>query len=155
MSGRTGELERFLHDHIPLARAMEVRIVVSAGDELVLSAPLEANENHHGTLFGGSASALAILAAWGWLHLRLDEEGLDPDLVIQRSRMEFLTPGRADVTARCAGVGDRAWRRFLRTYRRFGRARLELEAVLTAGEEEVARLRGAFVALEPAVAPAP
>lgn len=147
--GRTGELEHFLHEHIPLARAMSVRIVAADGDGLVLAAPLAANKNHHGTLFGGSASALAILAAWGWIHLRLDDEGLDPDLVIQKSSMRFVAPGRSDVTARCRGATDAAWRRFLRTYRRFGRARLELEAVLASEGEEVAWLRGAFVALKP------
>lgn len=150
MRGRTGELEHFLHEHIPLARAMGVRIVAADGDGLVLSAPLAVNNNHHGTLFGGSASALAILAAWGWMHLRLDDEGLDPDLVIQRSSMSFVAPGRTDVTARCRGAVDAQWRRFLRTYRRFGRARVELEAVLASGGEDVARLRGAFVALKPA-----
>lgn len=150
MRGRTGELEHFLHEHIPLARAMGVRIVAADGDGLVLSAPLAVNNNHHGTLFGGSASALAILAAWGWMHLRLDDEGLDPDLVIQRSSMSFVAPGRTDVTARCRGAADPAWRSFLRTYRRFGRARVELEAVLASGGEVVARLRGAFVALKPA-----
>lgn len=150
MRGRTGQLEHFLHEHIPLARAMGVRIVAADGDGVVLSAPLAVNDNHHGTLFGGSASALAILAAWGWIHLRLDDEGLDPDLVIQKSRMSFVAPGRADVIARCRGATDDQWRRFLRTYGRFGRARLELEAVLWSDGEDVARLRGAFVALKPA-----
>lgn len=149
MTERARELEQFFHEQIPLARAMAVRVARAEGDTVVLSAPLAANENHHGTLFGGSASALAILAAWGWIHLRLDEEGLDPDLVIQHSRMEFLTPGVGEIRARCRGTDERGWRRFLRTYRRFDRARLELEAELMADCETVARLQGAFVALKP------
>ncbi|HZD04188.1 MAG TPA: YiiD C-terminal domain-containing protein [Longimicrobiales bacterium] len=149
MSGRAGDLEGFLYRHIPLARAMGVRVVAADGDGVVLEAPLDVNDNHHGTLFGGSASALAMLSAWGWMHLRLEAEGLDPDLVIQRSAMDFVAPGRADVTARCPGTGERSWRRFLRTYRRFGRARLELPAVVSSGGEVVATLEGRFVALDP------
>jgi thioesterase domain-containing protein len=127
---------------------MAVRVLVADGEEVVLSAPLEANGNHHGTLFGGSASALAILCAWGWIHVRLARESLDPDLVIQRSAMEFMSPGRTDVTVRCPGSGERAWSRFLRTYRRFGKARLELPAHILARGELVATLTGWFVALD-------
>lgn len=147
MTERSEELEAFLHEKIPLADAMGVRVVRAGREEVLLSAPLAANGNHHGTLFGGSASAVAILAAWSWLHLRLSEEGLDPDVVIQRSAMEYLLPGRADVTACCPGIGERAWKRFLTTYRRFGKARIELPAAVCVGDERVASLKGVFVAL--------
>jgi thioesterase domain-containing protein len=143
------DLEHFLHEQIPLARAMEVRVVRADPDEVVLSAPLAANTNHHGTLFGGSASALAILCAWSWLHIRLADEDLDPDVVIQKSETEFLRPGRSEVFARCPGSGPRAWNRFLRTYRRFGKARIELTAYVSASGETAASLTGLFVALEP------
>jgi thioesterase domain-containing protein len=143
------ELEHFLHEQIPLARAMGVRVVQADPEEVVLSAPLAANTNHHGTLFGGSASALAILCAWSWLHIRLADEDLDPDVVIQRSDMEFLRPGRTEVTARCPGSTARAWKRFLQTYRRFGKARIEVTAYVSAGGETAASLNGLFVALEP------
>lgn len=143
------ELEHFLHEQIPLAHAMEVRVLTAEEDEVVLSAPLAANGNHHGTLFGGSASAVAILCAWSWLHLRLAAVGLDPDVVIQRSTMDFVSPGRSDVVARCPGCTDRAWRRFIAMYRRFGRARLELPAYVLVNGELVASLSGWFVALSP------
>lgn len=143
------ELEHFLHEQIPLAGAMGVRVEKADPEEVILSAPLTVNTNHHGTLFGGSASALAILCAWSWLHVRLSDEGLDPDVVIQRSEMEFLLPGRMEVLARCPGSGQRAWKRFLQTYRRFGKARIELTAHVSAGGETAASLTGLFVALEP------
>lgn len=126
--------------------------VIEAGDEGVrIRAPLESNGNHHGTLFGGSASALAILAAWGWMYLELESEGLDPDLVIQRSAMEFLQPGREGVEIICRGTSRASWTRFLRTFRRFGRARLTLCSEIHAGSGVVARMEGDFVALQPGV----
>jgi thioesterase domain-containing protein len=58
------ELERYLHEHIPLSHAMRVGVVTVDAGTVVLRAPLEPNINHRETVFGGSASALAILAAW-------------------------------------------------------------------------------------------
>ena len=147
MTAHSEDLEHFLHDNIPLAVAMRVRVVHAGRDEVRLSAPLTVNGNHHGTLFGGSASALAILCAWSWLHVRLSEEGLDPGVVIQRSSMEFLVPGRSEVVARCPGCGEEDWKHFLATYRRFGKARIELGAKILDGDEAVATLTGTFVAL--------
>ena len=57
-------LETYLHDHIPLSRAMAVRVVTSAPGHVELAAPLEPNINVHGTAFGGSVSTLGVLAAW-------------------------------------------------------------------------------------------
>ena len=147
MTEPSEQLEKFLHENIPLTSAMGVRVIRADREEVLLTAPLAVNGNHHGTLFGGSASAVAILCAWSWLHLRLSEEGLDPDVVIQRSTMEYLLPGRSDVTARCPGVSERVWRRFLATYRRFGKARIELPATVRVADETVASLKGVFVAL--------
>ena len=55
---------------------MEVTVVEASLHQVVLSAPLAPNINHRETVFGGSASAVAILAAWSMLHLRLSAEGL-------------------------------------------------------------------------------
>ena len=69
---------------------MEVTVVEASPHQVVLSAPLAPNINHRDTVFGGSASAVAILAAWSMLHLRLSAEGLGSRLVIQRNTMDYL-----------------------------------------------------------------
>jgi len=43
---------------------------------VLLTAPLAANINHRATVFGGSASAVAILAAWTYLYFVLKGTGL-------------------------------------------------------------------------------
>ena len=60
---KSAELQDYLRTRIPLAHAMgvEVRSLGEAGIELY--APLAPNTNHRDTVFGGSASAVAILAA--------------------------------------------------------------------------------------------
>jgi len=59
-----GELQDYLHEHIPISSAMGVRVVACDESGVRLTAPLYPNINHRATVFGGSASAVAILAAW-------------------------------------------------------------------------------------------
>ncbi|MFB3040360.1 MAG: YiiD C-terminal domain-containing protein, partial [Candidatus Poribacteria bacterium] len=64
-------LEEYLHEHIPLSKAIGVKVVEADSAGVTLSAPLAPNINHRETVFGGSASAVAILAAWTLLYVRL------------------------------------------------------------------------------------
>ncbi len=64
-------LKEYLYNHIPLTRAMEVKVDSISDTALTLSAPIAPNINHRETVFGGSASALCILSAWSLIHCRL------------------------------------------------------------------------------------
>lgn len=141
------ELEKYLHDHIPLSKAMEVGVVRSQPDGVILSAPLAPNINHRDTVFGGSASAVAILAAWSLLHTRLASEGIASRLVIQRNVMSYERPIDGTFTAEAAAPDAEAWGQFLRTLRRRGKARITVASVLNFGGEGAGRLEGEFVAL--------
>jgi len=44
------ELEQYLHEHIPLSKAMAVFVVSVAQDAVVLGAPLAPNINHRETV---------------------------------------------------------------------------------------------------------
>lgn len=139
-------LADFLHEHIPLSRAMNVTAVRASVEEVVLEAPLEPNINVHGTMFGGSAATLGLLAAWSVLHLRLEAEGISNQLVIHRTEMEYLKPiaGTAQAVARLEGAD---WASFLHTLERRGKARLKVDAALVFNGEPAARLAGEFVAI--------
>lgn len=141
-------LEELVRETIPLATAMDVRVLASDEDGLRLGAPLAANANLHGTIFGGSAAALTILAGWSLVRLRLIALALDPTLVIQRTSLDFLAPAEGDLVARAHPPDDDAWERFLRTYHRHGRARLAVQVTLWADGAQVARSTGWYVALE-------
>ena len=146
---RAAELERYLHDHIPLSRALAVR-VAHVGPEFVrLSAPLAPNLNHRRTAFGGSVASLAILAGWSWLLARLADRGPVPRLVIQEQTVEYLTPIDAGFEATCAAPTEAAWRRFARALDERGRGRLELAAEVTCEGRLAARFRGLYVAIAP------
>lgn len=140
-------LEDYLHSQIPLSAAMGVSVVSADGDGVLLRAPLGPNVNHKKTVFGGSASAVAILAAWSVLHLRLIGAGRDSEIVIQSNEMAYEKPITSEFEARAALADPSAWPRFLTMFDRKGRARLEIGSVLTCGGTVVGGLRGSFVAL--------
>lgn len=142
------ELEHYLHKHIPLSKAMGV-VVVSANEEtVVLQAPLAPNINHRETVFGGSASALAILAAWSLLHTRLGRNGIEARLVIQRNTMEYDKPIFGEFTAQALLEHEDDWPKFTGMLERKGKARITVLSELEHAGQVVGMLRGEFVALK-------
>jgi len=141
------ELQAYLHDHIPLSRAMEVSVVSIDVNGVLLRAPLAPNINHRETAFGGSMSALAILAAWSMLHARCRSEGIDSRLVIQRNSMEYERPIQGDFTAR-ARTDEDEWNRFKRVFERKGKARIGVTSIIEYDGQTVGRFAGDFVALQ-------
>jgi len=145
-------MENYLHRNIPLSAAMGVQVRVATPEHVLLFAPLAPNINHQQTVFGGSGAAVATLSAWSLLHLRLARAGLEAELVIQRSSMEYERPITGDFEAECRCAGDEEWRRFATLLERRGRARLTLAARLLQESAAMAAFMGDFVALRGKVA---
>jgi len=141
------ELEQYLHEHIPLSKAMAVTVESVEQGAVVLRAPLAPNINHRETVFGGSASALAILAAWSLLHTRLRAEGIASRLVIQRNTMEYEQPILGEFAARSSLEQPEHWHQFTRMLARKGKARVTVSSVLEHRGQVVGKLTGEFVAL--------
>ena len=102
------DLERYLHEQIPLSAAMQVAVLAATPEQVRLAAPLAPNINHRRTVFGGSAAAVATLAAWGLLHLRLSADGFAGRLVIRRSEMDFEQAIAGDFEAEARAPDERA-----------------------------------------------
>lgn len=143
----THPLQSYLHAHIPLSAAMQVRVVAASVERVTLSAPLAPNINHRATVFGGSASAVAILSAWSLLHLRLSSDHPHSRLVIQRNTMDYDLPIDRDFTATAVLDAATPWAGFLKLLSRRGKARAIVTADLEAGGGVAGRFRGEFVAL--------
>jgi len=126
---------------------MAVSVVSVQSDSVILRAPLAPNINHRETVFGGSASALAILAAWSLLHVRLTNENIASRLVIQRNTMEYDQPILGDFTAHSSLAQPDRWDRFTRMIARKGKARIAVASSLQYGGNVVGRFSGEFVAL--------
>lgn len=140
-------LQKYLHEHIPLSKAMGVEVITASVEGVKLFAPLAPNLNHRETIFGGSASALAILSAWTLLYLKTANEGQKVRVVIQRNSMSYERPILGGFTASSAIHGAASWVRFADTLNRRKRARISVNARLHCEEERVGEFEGDFVAL--------
>lgn len=139
-------LERLLHHDIPLTGDMGLRVRAWDNHCLRLHVPLAPNVNHKSTMFGGSLYCAAVLAGWGWLHLRLGEAGLSGGhIVIQQGQIDYPLPVAGDALAVCENIDEALWQRFLKTYRRHGRARLQLQTQVLDGERCAVTFSGQYV----------
>lgn len=141
------ELETYLHDRIPLTRAMAVEVRAAGTDGVEVYAPLAPNINHRDTVFGGSASAVAIVAAWSALHVRMRAAGLDVRLVIRRNTMSYERPIAAGFTATAAAPTGEAWQKLVATVERGRPARVNVGARLYCAGQLVGELDGEFAVL--------
>lgn len=130
-------LELFLHEMIPLAKAMGVTVELSDERRLVLTAPHEPNRNSLNTAFGGSLVTLATLAGYGvmWELMRnekeTDREGLGQPqaewrIVVKESRAAYRHPVLRELRAICERPAKAAIDEFNATLARYGKARLNL-----------------------------
>jgi thioesterase domain-containing protein len=140
------ELERYLHNHLPLTRAMQVFVVQLHSGEVMLGAPLLPNINHQKTVFGGSAATLATTAAWTLVHTQLRLAGLESRVVIQRNTMEFALPMMDEFTARAFFPQPETWPNFVHTLKRRKRARITVFAELACRGRVSGQFQGEFVA---------
>jgi thioesterase domain-containing protein len=134
--------ENFLHEKIPLTRAMGIR-VIPREQSFALVAPVALNHNHLGTAFGGSISAVATMAGYVFLWLRMAN---DMHVVIRESRMRFVRPVRGTICARCEEPSPEHLRTFDSELREKGKAQLRLRVFVEEADAIAAEFEGTFVA---------
>lgn len=144
----TAAVEAYLHKHIPLSGDMAVRVLRADAEEVLLEAPLKPNINHRSTVFGGSLSALAILAGWAMVHFRLRDEGLEVRTVIHGNSVQYERPAHADFQARCLAPDPKKWDRFVQAVSRRGKGRIKVEVELLSSGQVVGHCSSQYVALE-------
>jgi thioesterase domain-containing protein len=141
---RLRETERFLHDQIPLTRAMQVSVESFDDRQLILTAPLAANHNHLGTAFGGSLAALVMLAGYSLLWLELGDR--EAHVVIRESTLKFRRPVRGMIRAVCARPEVDALTAFKAAFVARGKARMNLRVVVPDESEVAVDFEGIYVA---------
>ncbi len=136
----------FAHD-IPLTSSMAVEVRSWQQQRLELLLPLAENRNHQDSMFGGSLYCAAVLAGWGWLHLRLRDAGINTThIVIQAGQVDYPLPVLADAVVICDAPDEAIWTRFYKMYQRHGKARISLTShVLTHDGQVGASFTGQFV----------
>lgn len=86
-------LTAYVHEHIPLTRAMQLEITALTDAAVEVFIPYEGNQNHNHVIFGGSMASASVVAAWAVAQVRLDPHA--PFTVVGKScTFSFLHPIR-------------------------------------------------------------
>ncbi len=140
-------LEQYVHSHIPLTKAMGIEVREANDDKVVLFAPLEPNINHMHTIFGGSASTVAILAAWCLVFTKMELQGLSGHIVIHKNSMLYEKPISGGFNAIAQHLDEKAWSKLVNALARHRMARIKVHSVLEFDGKQVGHLEGEFVVL--------
>ncbi|MBP1744298.1 MAG: yiiD [Firmicutes bacterium] len=140
------EFEKFLHDKIPMTKAMEVRVEEYSPSKVRLAAKLEPNINDKGTAFGGSISSLMTLCGWSMAFRIMVEEDPEAQIVVQKSSINYIAPIRGDFAAECEIRDEESLEQFLCTYRERRKGRLKLGVRCYGGGTLSAEYEGQYVA---------
>ena len=144
MDDRLRAAEKFLHEQIPITRAMGLRVVSNDANGFAGEAPVALNSNHLRTAFGGSINAVATLAAYGLLWLELDDPAVH--VVVAESSIRFLRPVRETIRAVCPRPAADEWQAFKTEFESAGKARIKLHVKVVEAGQTAAEFEGTFVA---------
>jgi thioesterase domain-containing protein len=140
-------IQAYLYEQIPVSKAMQVQVIIVKPDLVILTAPLQPNINHRSTVFGGSASALAILSAWTLVNFRLKSEGIQTRLVIQKNSISYDQPITSDFEAVCSLTDRQVWTKFIKILQRKKKSRITVNSFIQCQRQQVGKFTGVFVAL--------
>jgi thioesterase domain-containing protein len=140
-------LVSFIHEGIPLARAMALALGSYDGERLRFTTPLAPNVNDKGCAFGGSLVSLMTLTGWGLVELALRQRGEDCDVYVGESTVRYLSPVWTDFAAEAQPAAEADWDTFFSTLAARGRARIAVDCYVP-GEpgKPAATLAAQFVA---------
>jgi thioesterase domain-containing protein len=140
-------IQAYLYEQIPLSKAMEVQVVEVTSNLVILAAPIKPNINHRSTVFGGSASALAILSAWALVNFRLQSENIKTRLVIQKNSISYDQPITNNFEAVCSLTDQQVWTKFSKILQRKKKSRITVNSFLQCQGQQIGKFTGVFVAL--------
>jgi len=138
------DAEKYLHQQIPITRAMGVRVVARDEHQFIVEAPVALNSNHLRTAFGGSINAVATLAGYGWLWLGLRDHAVH--VVVAESSIRFLRPVRETIRATCLRPNYDEWTAFQTRFVEKGKAHITVRVNVVEEGQTAAEFEGIFVA---------
>lgn len=135
--------EKFLHEQIPITRAMGLRVIAHDENGFIVEAPVALNSNHLRTAFGGSINAVATLAAYGLLWLEVNDAAAH--VVVAESSIRFLRPVRETIRAICLQPALDELTAFHSQVAGKRKARITLRVKVVEAGETAAEFEGIFV----------
>lgn len=139
-------LQDLLHEEIPITKALQLLVTSWKNYQLTMTLPLQPNINHLDSAFGGSLYCGAVLAGWGWMHLRLKELGVtNGHIVIHEGQIAYPHPVLGDAQVICDAPDEAAWMKFEKVFKRHKKARLALRSSLIYEGREAVIFNGQYV----------
>jgi len=149
VSRRCADLERFLHNEVPLSRTIGMKVHRYDGDRLELRALLEPNINIYCVAFGGSIYSMCALSGWGLLIMGLQEKGLNPRIMISGGEIEYTKPVEQTINAVSSFPGEQKFSTFADTCRDKRRARIKVPVQVELADGTVAaHFTGSYIAFD-------
>ena len=146
---RCGDLEKLLHEEVPLSDTIGMVVHGYDGKRLELRADLQPNVNIHGVAFGGSIYSMCALSGWGLLILRLEERALNPRIMIAGGQIEYAKPVMQTIRAASYFTDERDFDRFIDRYNKKRRARIKISVQVELDDGSVAaNFVGEYIAFE-------
>lgn len=106
----------FIDKSIPIVAQMGLVFKQIDEQELIAHAPLDANINDKGTVFGGSSAALMKVCGWSLIKFNLEQQGFDNDVVVCSSEVRWLRPQYDDLQITVSSKID--WQQIAKTIER-------------------------------------
>ncbi|MDO4878651.1 MAG: YiiD C-terminal domain-containing protein [Neisseria sp.] len=139
------QLQQFLHRHIPASAALGITILACDNGHVSLSMPLQGNQNHKQTLFGGSMALAATVCGWAAAYINCPRAG--GNIVIQEGSTRYLVPVRGDIVVTSRAAAQEDWQRMDLDLARKGKGKIVLETEIYCGCRLSAVFQGKYVAL--------
>jgi len=139
------QLQQVLNNEIPLTNAIGIKVENISNSMVCLKAPLDKNTNHKSTAFGGSLYSLSVLTGWSLVYVILKRFDINAHIVIQHSEIDYLYPVKNDFVACSEEVTETKINKFIKVYKRKGRARIMLDVKIMNGLERAVHFSGDYV----------
>lgn len=141
------QLESYLHQHIPISKAIGIRALHASIDKVILTAPFSNNINHKKTVFGGSLHAVATLTCWSLLYINLKNKNLKNQIVITQSETIYHLPVDSDFKVESILPDPEDWQRFIKILNAKKKSRIHLSAHLYHKERLCVSYQATFAAI--------
>ena len=142
------EFEEFLHNKIPITKAMGLEVIEFTKSKVKMLAKIEANINDKLTAFGGSINALMTICGWSMVFINVNDVDKDVDIVIKESTIKYKAPIREDFIAECEFNDEQARKDFLEMYTKNKKGRLKLKILIKDDKTIFAEYEGEYVVLK-------
>ncbi|GBF10833.1 YiiD C-terminal domain-containing protein [Tepidibacillus infernus] len=139
------EFENYLHERIPITEEMSFKVEEFKLNKVRIGAKLKPNINHKSTAFGGSINSLTTVCGWALVFNNMLDIDPNAHIVIQKSSIQYLKPIETDFVAECELTDERKKEKFVNTFRKLGKARIEVDVIIRDGEEIFAQFKGYYV----------